>query len=339
MTLVMILKVTIMNNELIEQLPFSEKDVDIENITASLLALSALHNILTDTFLSNLRCQFDKIFIENATQFTKSESSTIPIQRAEILYESILYHSDVYLLSLGSILEALKALSSMEISKIVENGKTLILQYYNDAQVCFKKAFKNRLDIPVIEYQNVHFKAFDEFFSGYNGRFNAQNEIATIDYPLLYKNQIKAKGVLYIKAYYACLMLENEFCKLFSSEDILWLIESYGTIYGCDCREILFNVSEIVLVNMLVGGILEKAIYTLRLTTDDIRQLKNKLSPLSSEDITNLAMAVLTKCLNKQKNPTLINYLMGYIPRFSTDLYQHLINDNLNTYICYNDQI
>ena len=84
-----------MNYELEGNLPFVKEDVDIENITASLLSLCSVNNIIPQKKQFEIKHELDELFIENAEQFTKRESSTIPIKQAEKLYQSLLYQADV----------------------------------------------------------------------------------------------------------------------------------------------------------------------------------------------------------------------------------------------------
>jgi len=324
-----------LNYELKENLPFKKEDVDIENITASLIMLCSVNEIISQEKQYEIKRELDELFIENAEQFTKRESSTLPVKQAEKLYQSLLYQADVFLLSLSNIKKAVKALSNMSIKSIVNNGKELILKYYEETRLIFKKVFATRLSIPIYEYQYVINKSFDEYYVNYDARFDAQNHSASIDYPLLYGNWFKTKGVLYIKEYYTSILLENEFCRLFDEKDILWLLNCVGRNYDCDYKDLLFNIAEVVLINMLASSMVNKSNFKLKLSKDDREEFYKKYNVLSKEDVKKAVKKSFFPYYKLIKNPQLVQYIRKYIPIFATDLYVHLSNNNLEKYICF----
>ena len=131
-------------NEITEKLPFSERDIDFQNYTASVLRLCSANRIITDEKINEIRSGLDKAFVETAEQYTKRESSTIPKKQAELLYSSVLYQCDIYLLSLKSLKKAIDELNILPIEIILDRGQKIILNLHKinlkifvDKSICF----------------------------------------------------------------------------------------------------------------------------------------------------------------------------------------------------------
>ena len=324
-----------MKNSAVKTLPFSEKDVDSNNLTISLLQLLSLHHCISEVLQKQIKADLEGIFIEFAGQFTKRESSTLPVKAADKIYQSILYQADVYLRSINSIYTAVQILCSTPMKIIVQKGQSLILQYYKEIQIIFKKVYATKLTVPIYEYQNVILKVFDEFYRHYDARFDATNIPASIDYPLLHGNWMEEKGILYTKAYYTGIMLENEFCNLFQEKDVLWVLKMYGQKYQCHYTDLLFNIAEILLINLIAGSLLEKEKFTLRLDESDCNELQSKYALSSKAEIDRAVNHTFEPYCKRIENPQLVLYLQKYLQTFSVDFLSRVHSKNLKGYLCF----
>lgn len=322
-------------SEIEKYLPFQENDIDIQNYTLSILQLCSAYGIVSEKLQHEIRSALDNEFIEIARQYTKGESSTLPIIRARQLYYSILYQCDVYLLSLKSTNKAVEMLKTIPINLTIENGKKLILQIFEECRQIFKKAYGMQLDLPVYEYRFIMDKAFDEFCANYSARFDARNICTSIDYPLLHipAYNIKSQGVLFIKEYYTAIMLENEFCNYFSHEDITGTLESYGKIYNCKYTSLLFNITQILLNNMLAAGLVYKPAFTLKLNKSDIKNLYNKYQCYTHESLLAEVMESFKSYYEIIENPDLVQYIYKYIPDFANEFYNRILNKTLDKFV------
>ena len=79
-------------------------------------------------------------FTETAMQFTRSQSGSISESRAQLLASSVLYRSDVYLLSLRSHEKAASALVNMPMSSILKQGSAEILRLFEESMKIFRPA-------------------------------------------------------------------------------------------------------------------------------------------------------------------------------------------------------
>ncbi|MFA5658167.1 MAG: DUF6179 domain-containing protein [Oscillospiraceae bacterium] len=325
-------------NEITEQLPFSEIDIDIQNYTASVLLLCSANKIISDERITEIRSDLEKAFIETAEQYTKRESSTIPHKRAELLYLSVLYQCDIYLLSLRSLNKAIDELNILPIKIILDRGQKLILNLHEVNLKIFKRAYKSRLSLPCYEYKYVMEKSFDEYCKGYSARFDARNSCAFIDYPLLGcpAYNMKSQGAVFIYEYYTGIMLENEFCKYFSEEKIESLLIKYAKIYNCKYTDLLFNISEILFNNLLAGVLLGKPCFILSLCDNDIDDIIKKYALFSDKALCIEAKKAFSAYQKDIANPQLYQYLRKYIPTFAHELSIRLQRGGMNRFLVIN---
>lgn len=322
-------------NEISNHLPFSEQNIDIQNYTMNILALCSEFNLITNEKASEIQSELYSTFVETAEQYTSRASSTISQKRAQLIYSSILYQADAFLLNLNSTEKAVKMLLTVPMQDILKQGKEQILQLYSNSPKIFKRAYINRLNLPLYEYNYVCEKAFDDFFKNYSARFDARNICTSIDYPLLDlpAYSMKSQGVIFICEYYTKLGLENEFCNFFSKFEILHTLELYGKIYKCNYTDLLFNIAEVILNNFLVAAILKKVPFELKISVSDIESIENFYYNHTYEQINSDVTSVFSEYYEKLKNPKLIIYLRHYLPKFSKTLFNKIKSKNLQTFI------
>ncbi len=325
-------------NDISHLLHFSDADIDTQNYTLNILILCSMHNIISDDRIAEIRQSFDYAFIETAEQFTKRESSTIPKKHAEILYSSVLYQADVYLLSLNSLSKAIDELNTVKAEIILERGRTLILSIHEVNQRIFKCAYKNKLQTKCYEYNYVMEKSFDEYFKGYSARFDARNCCASIDYPLLgcQAYNIKSQGVMFINEYYTAIMHENEFCQHFNRDKIGALLIGFGEIYECKYTELLFNIAEVIFNNFLGCMLSDKPYFELELNESDIELISNKCAYYQYNTLLHEIYKLFSKCESELNNTRLYKYLQKYIPIFTHELSKRISFGGLNKFfVCF----
>lgn len=308
-------------NNLSLQNPAFENEINVQNYTLDILSRCSASGIIPDKKLAEIRCGLNKEFTETAEQFTKRASSSVSRKKAELLYSSVLYRSDVCLLSLKSVDRAVEVLKTMPVEMILKEGQQLILSIHEENIHIFKEARKHRLNVPCHEYNEAMGKAFDDYFKNYSARFDARNCCNSIDYPLLNipAYEIKLQGVMFMHEYYTGLMLENKFCKLFDEGEVNHLLECYGRTYGCNYGELLFNISEVLLNNIFVSAVLEKP-FGFKLTESDIDEFGNMCGMLSEDSVylmINDAFEPYRSCINDND---IYNYLKKHIPAFSKEI-------------------
>ncbi len=239
------------------------------------------------------------------------------------------------LLKLKSTDRATKMLKNTSMYDILQIGKKLILEYFEECKIIFKRAYNLKLDTHLYEYKYVMEKAFDEFVTNYSARFNATDICASIDYPLLNQQayEMTSKGVLFIKEYYSAIMYENMFCSMLDKTSISNTLAGFGEIYNYDYNDLLFNISEVLFNNYLSARIIGKNNNQISISKCEINNLYDICMPLTKEQL----KVKVTKLFLQQtifaKNPSLAIYFKKYIPMFCDNLLAHSKENTLENYI------
>ncbi len=87
-------------------------------------------------------------------------------------------------------------------------------------------------------------KGMPEFFKHYDARFCPQNELLTLDYPVLCPLG-RMKGVDRIYRYLSCIWLEQKFLRAFSKE----YVERVLNAYSSDDGDAVYNLSSVIMRN------------------------------------------------------------------------------------------
>lgn len=309
-------------NDIEFELPFSQKDIDVQNYTLSLLSACLQSGIITNEETEKINRDITEAFVETCEQFTRRESSTIGKKRAELIYSSVLYWSDIYLMNLGSVNRSIQCLKNCSMSDILKYGCDLILKIHNNNARLYEKLCISKIDTDCYEYNYVIKRSFKEYKDNYSARFDARNCCTSIDYPLLNcpAYNMTSQGVLFINEYYTKLILENEFCRLFDEAQLKKLMIEYGKIYGIRYSDIIFNIAEIAANNYLARILTGKEKTGLGLTISDVKEIKCICDKMSESTVREMITDKYSKCKVLIDNDRVWVYIAGYIPEFTAEI-------------------
>lgn len=190
-------------------------------------------------------------------QFTQGETSSVTTDKAEEIMISILFALDTYALYFEDPVEAIAQLNSKSVKEIHREGVELLRDYFEEAKVLYSELKKVKLDVQIEAYNLTIDESLPIFLNNYNIIFEAQNTMASIDYPLAL-DDMRLQGVFYIKQYIERLLMETQFCHLFSQESLLFILINFGKMCRFNYRIELFNVFELMINNsifsLLAGG-------------------------------------------------------------------------------------
>lgn len=188
-----------------------------------------------------------------AEKYTGFESTSITYEKAEQLMGAVLYCiNEMEREADGGIIssEKMPALQAYEIGLERVREKTeAALQIYNETVQDFS-------DYGNICLQETFIKGMPEFFKWYDIRFEPQNTILTLDYPIL-RNIQEYSGIDRIYEYIKCIRLEQIFLKQFPADLVEQILKRYNPEY----KDMIDNICEIVygdvVLHMLTGKALE----------------------------------------------------------------------------------
>jgi hypothetical protein len=254
---------------------------------------------------------------ELAAKYTSKESTSITYEKARQLMEAVLYCIQEYenqhsekggLVTRGDFKDAKNAYN-MGYEMVVQKTKDTKIQY-NEMMEEFH-SYGNRC------YYETFVKGLPGFFLSYDFRFQPQNHILTLDYPVLLPMG-NLCGINAIQVYVNCVSLEQVFLGKLPEEYIRHVL----TAYSRDCDELIINVAAITVRNILGGWIAGKEINTRGYTKKEQERVKAFVNGNSRETIEVALKEGIFKLMEFQfdGNKELGNYLMSDMHDFSFEL-------------------
>ncbi len=202
-----------------------------------------LASYLSEEEISGVQAEVMHLLSKEILYYTAGKSSSVPVETAQMLLESILYSITLYL---DSQIEPYAAIKTESFEDIREKGLELVKQKVEEAKQLLREVRETRIPTELIAYNGTIDVALEGFFQLYDPRFEAQSTAAIIDYPLS-KDDLSVTGVLYIINYLTQLKKENQFCAKYSRNHIRALLFAHGAKHHLDYREMLVNIPEILL--------------------------------------------------------------------------------------------
>ncbi|WP_346879930.1 DUF6179 domain-containing protein [Clostridium sp. UBA3061] len=233
----------------------------MEESNKSLMAFS--DNIQIDKNIS----EEDKMLIEfkiwnllgkHTKRYTMGDSTSVPIEIAEELLNSICFSLG---LELRELMNAKEVLMEEDISDLLKASWSKIASLMERGKNLLEEVRKSSPNIENISYKDT-INEIDKFFSKYDYRFFAHKIDCSIDYQLSNAISEKLQGIEYINEYLKALLIENEFCICFDKDNIIYILNSYCDDY----KELLINIFEPILTNAIGLDILGRDILTLEIS-------------------------------------------------------------------------
>jgi hypothetical protein len=204
---------------------------------------TSLSAFLTPEETAEIQSHLMTMLGDEILRYTHDQSSSVQVEEAQSLFESMLYCITAYINTLPDPQNALKTRKPEELFRC---GLDLVKQYVQESHLLLEEAKLTRISTDLVAYNHTLNHAIDEFFKAYDPRFDAQSTAATIDYPLL-KDDLSVTGILYIKNYLTQLIEENQFCSKFGKNYIRSVLLTHGVQHHLDYREMLVNIPELIL--------------------------------------------------------------------------------------------
>ena len=212
-----------------------------------------------------------------AEGYTSKESTSITYERAQQLMEAVLY----------SIREAEKAgqfslIQKDELStermyaigvKCVEDKTKEALDLYNGIMTHFSSYGNQCLYDTVV-------KGLPEFFKWYDCRYDPQNTILTLDYPIL-MDISEQTGIDKIYDFLFCIQLEQIFLNKFPPEYVMEILSKYDKQY----KLMIENLCEIVLMNVISHMLAGKEIFILDFEPEEYLKMQTLIQKENLSDL------------------------------------------------------
>lgn len=223
----------------------------------SLLQEGQRVGIITSQKAYQIQVEIMQVLQKLIRRYTQGESTSVTTETAEGIMVSLMYAMDAYALHFKNPEEAIIHLNFESIEDIHAKGVELLRHHFENTKQLYQEVKKMKLDVPVDAYNMTIDESLPVFMNHYNIIFEAQNTMASIDYPLAI-DDMRLQGVFYIKQYLERLRMETRFCHFFSYQDLIYVLTNFGKICRFNYRIELFNMFELMVNNavfsILSGG-------------------------------------------------------------------------------------
>lgn len=251
-----------------------------------------------------------------ADKYTGKESTSITYERAGRLMEAVLYCIREYELYGGEERESYLT-NQLDAEAIYGLGYELVVkkvkrtkQLYNELIPDFK-FYGNRC------CYDTFAKDLPFFFLYYDPRFEPQNHIFTMDYPVLIPVD-GLSGIDAVEAYVKCARLEQTFLWKLPQDYIRHVLKAYSSDY----EELIINIASITLRNILGCKMAGKAVNLLGYTREEEERLGTYVNRYTQEELEKEMAGMIHELIiwGYDGNQELEKYLKADMRDFSSEL-------------------
>lgn len=280
------------------------------------------------------QAQIEKIQLEliellgkEVERYTNGESSSVPVEKAQELLQSITYSMGFYLKSIPEMEEKLELLKTKKIAELFYKGMEAVAELKNKAAQLLEQLQKNHLEIENIAYQDTILNGISPFFHDYNIEYGAHDiPGGSVDYPLL-TTDTQLLGVECVYDYLSRLSLENDFLTRFPTAAINRLLKGFHKEAG----HMLINILELVLTNVLGCELLGTELTELNISSSECTWLKKYFQGLTLTEIQEKLLKALERAGAELKlERTLFSYAGAAIEPLAVRINANLITDTLS---------
>lgn len=283
--------------------------------------------LLTESEFENIQLQSIQLLAKRTERFTGGESSSVKVETAQSILQSIFYSIGIYLKSFPDPDMSIAVLKQKPLPELYHQGKKLIEIQLDSTKQLFYEIQNDHLITDNYAYNDTLLDGIPGFFLAYDVDFAAHDTPASIDYPLS-DDKMDLVGIEYISSYLQKLFLENEFCKNFPVHDIHCLLRGYDDHY----QDLLINIFELVLTNAVGSSLANKSVQ-LRVLPLDRRYLQEKLVNLSRDILNKMLQDTSTQIIKvlNISNKLLQEHIAATVIALSTKLKHALDNNRLES--------
>lgn len=259
-----------------------------------------------------------------AEGYTSKESTSITYDKAQQLMGAVLY----------SIHEGEKA----EHFSLVQKDEMPLERMYTIGAKCVEEKTKETLNL----YNEImtHFSSYEnkclndtvvkglpEFFKWYDCKYEPQNTILTLDYPILV-DLSEYTGIDRIYDYILCIQLEQKFLNKFSSEYVMEILSKYDKQY----RLIIDNICEIVLMNVISHILAGKNISILNFEPEEYLKMQALIQMENLSDLRGKLKNAVNVLIREyyENDEKLMDYLYKAVDNISVRIKSAADNGNLH---------
>lgn len=269
---------------------------------------------------------------ELAEKYTSKESSSVSYETAKQLMEAVEYcikenKVDLRLFQVESKNQA-EGLEQVQnhcsAREAYDRGLQIVKDKVNQVRVIYNQISEDFLCYGNQNYHDTVLEGIPGFLKFYDAKFKPQNQILTMDYPVLCSME-GFFGVDVILLYISAISIEQHFFHVFPENYITEILERYHSDY----ENMYFNLCDPVLVHVLCCMVIGKKIIELEWTEEEYQQLTNYVMTRKREQVKTELSELLKKMLMRfgEQGEVMFSYLRYCIEDVTIRLFQTAQND------------
>lgn len=285
-----------MNNEIGFSGLIDKAKLQSNNYFSSLSKQAYDCGLISDGDVERIKIELFLLLGEICKTITEKGTSSIQIDTAEEISESILYTLSLRLKKCPSPENAAKLLQNEKIGVLFEEGQKELSDNLINLRakwtVLQRKLFKTQSH----SFTESAKETMKKFFTDYDYKLSAHKNVVLFDYPV-YKEGEKLSGLEYISQKLDCFVSENEFLNNFDSQAVHCLLLLLDGIYGEEAfyLEAPINIYMYVLSCALGLVMCEKDPYELKIEREDYDFIESRLAGQNNKNV----LLVLYDALDK----------------------------------------
>lgn len=245
-----------------------------------LIAQASSAGLLSQDDIFKIQYECVQILAKIICRYNSDFSSSIRIEEAEALMNSVIYTIGFHLKTLTNINEMIDLLRISRIEDLYIKGKERIYESIRYVKKIYIKIKETKLNINNCYYINTIEKALNRIIKKYDAEYHANEVYCLLDYPIAISVN-NYTGIEYIKLYVESLYSENVFCNKFDLRDINELLKKCGNVYD----DIPINIYSLVF-NNFIGKCIIRSINTgLILTEKEVEAIFESIRNKSLNEI------------------------------------------------------
>lgn len=272
--------------------------INYSDYTNALLREALRSGYIDETEEANLKAKLFNGLAAVIDEYTGGKSSSLPNEKANELFSSLLYNIDAYLISLKDPAKAFSELQEKTVSYLYDQGGIALKHVLTDCTALLFINKKNRLPVG----SDIYNRALDEdirsFSKAYNIRFGAHRN------PVVprYKTAIapRGSGVVRIKRYLTNLLAENIFCRSYDSEEVKTVI-AFEVLRAQDMESTVGNLYIPTLICAVICQFLMPGVPHVLLSEDDVNTAEEMLDEYSPDEMKTVLTAAFSRLTDENR--------------------------------------
>ncbi|PKM71655.1 MAG: hypothetical protein CVU91_12900 [Firmicutes bacterium HGW-Firmicutes-16] len=238
-----------------------------------ILKSAGLPESLTEEDERIIQTKLWQLLARHTELYTMGDSSSVRIELAQELLQSISFCLDLFLKQSGN---TKKFFVEADLEELLRLGQTVCEEKIELGKKLYSMACRTAPEIDNISFRDT-LKGIGGFFKHYDFRFFAHQIPCDIDYQLCNPVKESLQGIEYINDYLGRIIIENDFVRRFEINRTESLLNSYCSDY----KGLLINLYAPLAANAVGLALLGEDVSKLNITASEGERLAKFFEPLS----------------------------------------------------------